>query len=346
MVTLKDIAARLNISPMAVSKALRDAPDISEGTKLRVRKEAEHLGYIPNEHARGLKGARTRLWGVMVQEINDPRTAGMVKGLEDVAVEEGCQILLSSSKSSEQREMAQLMRMIERKVEVIFLQPLVRMGHRHPVFELTLKYSTPVVFMEHYPADAANFQHVTWAVADSYHAGRLAAGHLHAQGHRDILYFSGPPTASSTADHLSGFKKGMEDCGIGYDEAKVFLCGLNRTAGQETTVRAMAERLGFTAVVCADDAAALGVIETLLKEGFKVPDDIVVVGYGNGLLAECAPVPLTTVSMPQVELGVAAARLGILQRAGLLSGKQKRAEPRVLPVEWLARRSTAASRPS
>ncbi|MEM7216612.1 MAG: LacI family DNA-binding transcriptional regulator [Pseudomonadota bacterium] len=289
MVTLKDIAKNLDLSVMAISKALRDAPDIGEATKVRVRQEADRLGYIPNHNARSLREGRSRMVGVLVQEINEPFAAGVIRGIEAAASDEGIQVLVSASHLSEGLEMNRLQRMFERKAEVVFIQAQVRFQHRTPVLEAAQKFGIPLVFLDHYPADARQFKAVTWVVADCFKAGQLAANHLTELGHREILYFSGPPTASSTADHLSGFKKGLSQAGIEYDDEKVFLSGLSVNGGVETMTRALSESLKFTAVVCAHDATAVGAIQVLQVNGMRVPDDISVVGFGDGPAISLSP---------------------------------------------------------
>jgi len=195
-----------------------------------------------------------------------------------------------------------------------------------------------LVFLDHYPADARQFKSVTWVVADCFRAGELAASHLAKLGHRDILYFSGPPTASSTAEHLSGFKKGLAAAGIQYDDEKVFLAGLSVDGGIETMTRALGESLKFTAVVCAHDATAVGAIEVLQRNGMQVPEDISVVGFGDGMLAAHGPVPLTTVGRPKVTLGSMALKHWSDHRQSMEKGG--RAQPRILPVDLVVRKST------
>lgn len=338
MVTLKDIAKNLDLSVMAISKALRDAPDIGEATKSRVRAEADRLGYIPNHNARSLREGRSRIAGVLVQEINEPFAAGVIHGIEAAASEEEIQVILGASHHSEDLEMKILRRMFERKVEVVFIQALVRFQHRTPVMDAAKKYGIPLIFLDHYPADARQFNSVSWVVADCMKAGQLSAEHLTQLGHREILYFSGPPTASSTADHLSGFKKGLSDAGISYDDEKVFFSGLSVDGGVETMTRALNESLKFTAVACAHDATAVGVIQVLQSNGIKVPDDVSVVGFGDGILASYGPVPLTTVARPQVELGVTALRHWMVNRVQISAGA--RLQPRILPVDLVVRKST------
>ncbi|MEM6822684.1 MAG: LacI family DNA-binding transcriptional regulator [Verrucomicrobiota bacterium] len=335
MATLKQIAKNLDLSVMAISKALRDAPDIGASTKERVRKEADRVGYVPNYNARSLRAGRTFLLGALVQEINEPFAAGVLRGIEDSAAEEGFQLLVSASRQNEDREVRLLQRMFERKVEAVFIQTLVRLQHRTPILEAARKYKTPLIFLDHYPADAKQFEWVSWVIADCYKAGRLAASHLLELGHKDILYFSGPPTASSTADHMSGFKKELIEAGFGYDDEKIFLSGLDVEGGRETMMRALAEKMKFTAIVCAVDAVAIGAIEILRSQGYRVPEDVSVVGFGDGILAAHGNVPLTTVSRPQVELGSTAFRHWIRCK----SGKEKW-EPKVIPVELSVRDST------
>ena len=136
MSTLKEIAASLDLSVMAVSKALRDAPDISVGTKARVQAEARRRHYIPNRAAQNLRLRRSGLIGIVVPQINHTYYSNLVWGAERQAEAVDMQVLLAASLDRAENEMREVQKLIARQVEAILLVPAVRWQHRLATLEL------------------------------------------------------------------------------------------------------------------------------------------------------------------------------------------------------------------
>ncbi len=123
MSTLKEMATSLNLSVMAVSKALRDAPDISVGTKARVQAEARRRNYIPNRAAQNLRLREPGLIGIVVPQINHTYYSHLVWGVERQAEAIGLQVLLGSSLDRAENEMREVQKLISRQVEALLLVP-------------------------------------------------------------------------------------------------------------------------------------------------------------------------------------------------------------------------------
>lgn len=336
MVRLKDIAQNLGLSVMAVSKALRDASDIAPATKERVRREAARLGYVPNQAARMLREGSSRLAGVIVPALNEPVSANVLWGIEQEASDRGYQILAASSRLHPGRELDLLVQMCERRVEAIFILPMVRLQHRSPLLEAAHRYKVPLMFIDQYPADAAQFPGAGWVVPDAALAGRLAAEHLLDLGHQHVLYLSGPAASSSAADHYTAFKKTYARAGSALQEELVFLAGFDIEGGKQATMRALAEERQFSAVAAISDAVALGAAEILAKQGYRMPKDVSLVGYGDGLLAANFSVPITTVRRPQVDLGRQALALWAQSRENGDTVLPRK----IMPVDLVIRDST------
>jgi len=334
MATLKQIAGQLGLSVMAVSKALRDAPDISAATKDRVRREADRVGYVPNLMARGLRGGSSGLLGVIVPFINDPFCANMIWGVEQDSQARGYQILIASSKNNAEAEWKNLQQMIERQAEAVFIFPVVRLQQRPPLLDVAANRRLPLIFLDHYPAAAAQYDKVGWLVVDNIRGGELAADHLLEQGHEKILYLSGPLTASSAAGHFTGVQRTMTKAGFPIEEDRIFLAGFDMEGGRAAMSKALAENAEFTAVICVNDSVALGACDVLRRQGYKIPHDVSIVGFGDGHMAANYGTPLTTIRQPQVDLGRAAFQLWhhALTKGEKLGGK-------VLPVELIGRNS-------
>ena len=335
MSTLKEIATSLNLSVMAVSKALRDAPDISIATKARVQAEARRRNYVPNRAAQNLRLRRSGLIGVVLPRINHTYYSHLLWGIERQAEAIGLQVLLGSSLDRAENEMREVQKLVARQVEALLLVPAVRWQHRLGTLELVRTSGIPTVLLDAYPAGAENFSRVTWVVCDDQRGGLLATEHLLERGHREILFLAGPNGSSSSAGRFSGYQKALASAGIPYTDARVYLADKDIDSGRRAMAQALSEKAQFTAVVAHNDSVAIGAADTLFQQGYDIPEDVSIVGFGDGLLAENFRVPLTTVRVPQTEMGETALRLAIELQKG------HPVQPRQLPVEIIIRHSTS-----
>jgi DNA-binding LacI/PurR family transcriptional regulator len=335
MPTLKQMAASLNLSVMAVSKALHDAPDISVRTKARVHAEARRRNYIPNRAAQNLRLRRTGLLGVVVPQINHTYYSHLVWGVERQAEAIGLQVLLGSSLDRAENEMREVQKMIARQVEAVLLVPAVRWQHRLATLDLIKTSGIPTVLLDAYPAGAENFSNVSWVVSDDKRGGQLATEHLLELGHREILFLAGPNGSSSSAGRFGGYQRALSAAGVPYTDARVYLADKDIDSGRKAMGQALTEKASFTAVVAHNDSVAIGAAETLFQQGFRIPDDVSMVGFGDGILAQNFRVPLSTVRVPQTEMGETAVRLAVEMQKG------NSVRPRLLPVEIIVRSSTA-----
>jgi DNA-binding LacI/PurR family transcriptional regulator len=320
---------------MAVSKALRDAPDISAGTKARVLAEARRRNYVPNRAAQNLRLKRSGLVGVVVPNINHTYYSNLVWGVERHAEAAGLQMLLGHSLDRADIEMREVQKLISRQVEAILLVPAIRWQHRLATLELLRSSRVPTVLLDAYPAGAENFPTVSWVVCDDQRGGQLATEYLLQLGHREILFLAGPNGSSSSAGRFSGYQRALTAAGVAYSDTRVYLADKDIDSGRKAMAQALSEKALFTAVVAHNDSVAIGAVETLMQQGFRVPENISIVGFGDGVLAANFRVPLTTVRVPQAEMGETALRLALELQKG------EPVQPRQLPVEIIVRASTA-----
>jgi DNA-binding LacI/PurR family transcriptional regulator len=153
-------------------------------------------------------------------------------------------------------------------------------------------------------------------------------------GHRDILFLAGPNGSSSSAGRFSGYQRALAAAGVAYSDERVFLADKDIDSGHKAMSQALSEKAAFSAVVAFNDSVAIGAAEALAQQGFCVPEDVSIVGFGDGVLATYYRVPLTTVRVPQTEMGETAVRLALDLQKG------KAVQPRSLPVEIIVREST------
>jgi DNA-binding LacI/PurR family transcriptional regulator len=225
-------------------------------------------------------------------------------------------------------------KLIARQVEALLLVPAVRWQHRLATLELVRASAIPTILLDSYPAGAENFPNVSWVVCDDARGGQLATEHLLELGHREILFLAGPNGSSSSAGRFSGYQRALAAAGVPYSDERVFLADKGIESGHKAMSQALTEKTAFTAVVAYNDSVAIGAADALRHQGFRVPEDVSIVGFGDGLLATYYRVPLTTVRVPQTEMGETALRLALELQKG------KAIQPRSLPVEIIVRGST------
>jgi DNA-binding LacI/PurR family transcriptional regulator len=333
MIRLKDIALQAGVSVMTVSKALRDARDISPKTKARIRLLAEQMGYTPDSVAQGLRNRNTKLLGLVLPAVTNPIFARIVMGIEEKANERGYDVILVQTLNILDREQLVIRRLLSRRVEGIFISPVYRLEPTAPIYEELRRRGTPVVLLGHRAPFCQGFAGVE---TDDINASQAVTRHLIELGHRRIAFLGGPPAAPSSVERLDGYRRAMRDAGLECDDRLIFGAGATIEDGEKAGLQLLQERPGATAVQAANDLVAIGAANVLLGQGLSIPRDLSVAGFGNILVSEHFRVPLTTVRQPKLRLGVAA----IDTMFALLSGV--RAEAKRLPGEIVVRQSTGA----
>jgi DNA-binding LacI/PurR family transcriptional regulator len=332
MVKLKDIAARAGVSIMTVSKALRDAKDISAETRARIRKLAEEMQYVPDLSAQLMRSGKTRLFGLIISAATNPIYARIVMALEERAHELGYDLLFAHSLNQPSREEACIRRMLTRRVDGLFITPVYRLTPTAAAYEEVKRLKVPTVILGHRGLFCSGFANVeTDDIAASYAMTR----HLIDLGHRRIAYFTGPPVSPSAQERYEGYRRALRESNIEMDDGLVFNAGSTIEEGEKAALQMLNENPKATAVQAVNDLVAIGVADVLLNQGVSIPGQISVAGFGNILVSEYFRVPLTTVRQPKLRLGYAAMEL----MQSLHQGQPP--ESRRLRAEVIARASTA-----
>jgi DNA-binding LacI/PurR family transcriptional regulator len=336
MVRLKDIAAQAGVSVMTVSKVMRDAPDISAATKVRVRALAEQMGYTPDSVAQGLRNKTTKLFGLVISAVTNPIFARVVMAIEEQAHELGYDVILAQSLSLPEREHAVIRRLLSRRIDGLFITPTYRLDPSAAIYEELMKRGTPTVLLGHRAPFCEQFVNVE---TDDISASFTAAKHLLDLGHKRIAFFAGPPAAPSSHERIEGYRRALRDASIEPDDRLIFNAGGTIEEGEKAALQMLQEAPGATAVQAVNDLVAIGAANVFLGQGLRIPQDLSLVGFGNILVSEHFRIPLTTIRQPKLRLGTAA----MDSMLKLLSGS--RIATKRLGAEIIVRQSTASPPP-
>ena len=334
MIRLKDIASRASVSLVTVSKALRDAPDVSAGTKTRIKLLAQQMGYVPDSIAQGLRTRTTRLFGLVISAMTNPIYSRVVLAIEERASALGYDVVLTHTLNIPEREEACIRRLLSRRVDGLFICPVYRMATEARIYQELNARRVPVVLMGHTAPFCNQFVNVE---ADDLLASYATSQHLLKLGHKRIAFLAGPLETPWNQERFEGYRRALREAGIEVDDKLVFQAGRTIEEGAKAAAQMIEESSDATAVQAINDIVAVGCAETLLSHGFKIPEDISVAGFGNILLGSHFRVPLTTSRQPKFRLGAAA----FDQMQQLLRGN--RPEPKRLPAELIVRASTGTA---
>ena len=332
MVRLKDIAARAGVSVMTVSKSLREAPDVSDSTRARIRLLANQMGYVPDSSAQGLRTKTTKLFGLIVPAMTDPIFSRIVLAIEEHAHELGYDILLAHTLNKVEREEACIRRMLSRRVDGLFISPVYRMEPEARIYQELINRKVPTVLLGAPAQFCSQFASVQ---VDDIAASQAATRHLLELGHTDIAFLTGPLAAPWAQARYEGYQRALREAGRQVDDKMVFQAGSTLDDGTKAALQMMNENCRATAVQAVNDLVAIGCANALMNQGVRIPHDRSIMGFGNVLTAEYFRVPLTTVRQPKFRLGVAAMEA----MRQLLRGE--RVESKRQSAELIVRASTA-----
>jgi DNA-binding LacI/PurR family transcriptional regulator len=302
---MKDVAGRAGVSVGTVSNVLNRPDLVSVTTRQRVLDAIAELGFVRNESARQLRAGVSRTIGLVVLDVSNPFFTDVAHGAEMRAAENGLVIMLCNSGQDVEREMRYLDLLEEHRVQGVLITPV---GTDNSRLDLLVARGTPVVLVDR------GTEHPNWCsvAVDDVLGGLIAVNHLIERGHRRIAFAGGPLALRQVQDRYFGAGKAMAEAGQSKGSLTVVeTAGLTLSAG----LQAGEQIIGLphadrpTAVFCANDLLALGVLQAVAGHGLRVPRDIAIVGYDDIDYAAAAAVPLSSVRQPRELIGRTATEL-------------------------------------
>jgi LacI family transcriptional regulator len=328
---LKDVAEAAGVHISTASRALNEqtAALLNPQTLERVRGAADELGYRVNGMARALKMRRSMAIGMVVPDITNPFFPPAVRGAEDVLEGAGYSLLLSSTDNDMGKARRQIAAMLEGQADGL----LLAMAQRDdPLVNELRARGTPLVLFNR-TIDRGG---VSAVIPDDFNGAVEAVEHLYALGHRRLAFVGGPLSTSNGARRRASFDETVRRLGLP-EVVALEAAAFDEAAGYASAQSLLTEHPRITGVVAGNDLVAVGIIVAAAERGRTCPHDISVVGFNDMLLAGRLQPPLTTIRIPQYNVGARAAKLLMAQ----LADPGRNPETVLISGELIVRGSTA-----
>lgn len=299
-VSLRDVAKAAQVSVGTVSNVLNRPQVVAPMTLARVQEIIKDLGFVPNGFARHLRSGYSRTLGLIVPDVANPFFTEVARGVEDAASKRDYAVFLCNSDESAAKEDRYVKVLIQQQVRGVLITPADVKADR---LDLMRERGIAVTLLDR---EIKGRKQCSVSV-DDVHGGQIAIEHLTGLGHTHIAWVSGPESIPQVADRGAGVAKAATVANATIETIRVSL--MNAAKGEEAAQRILELNKMPTAIFCANDLLALGVMRVLLENKIRIPEQVSILGYDDIAFAPSAAVPLSSIAQPSYQMGVTAADL-------------------------------------
>ena len=322
MPNIREIAKRAGVGIATVSRYINNTGYVSEEVKIKIQKEIDASGYIPNALAKAIFSKNSKTIGLMIPNITNPFFNQMATVIEKYANKFGYTIFLCSTEDKKNKEIEYLKVLKSHRVAGII-------ASRSRCKDEYLNIQIPVISFENHIRPS-----ILTISSDNYNGGKMAFNHLYDRGCRKILHIKGPKIFDATEARCQGFIDGAKEKKITVDvtefesdfHVKMLEENLNNIINIES----------YDGIFVFNDIAAAMVMKYLKEKEIKIPEDIQLIGFDNSFICELLHPSLTTIAQPIEELGLLAVELMI----ELIEGKEVSMEERLIKTKLIQRETT------
>ncbi|MFD1003636.1 LacI family DNA-binding transcriptional regulator [Ohtaekwangia kribbensis] len=337
--TIHDIARKLNITASTVSRALKDHPRISAETKKAVQKAAQKLNYQPNNIAAALRNGKSNIIGIIVPTADRTFFSSVVRGIEEIANTHKYNVMICQTYDNYEKEVSTVEALLNARVDGI----IVSHGKETQNFDHFLKVKErgiPIILF-----DRSNDElEVSNVVIDDFLGAYKATEHLVQQGCKRIAHFTNARKISIFKERLRGYREALLDNGLKFDESLVVDSNLQLEDGRNSMEQLLKRKDIPDGVFSSSAYGVLGAMQVLKEKGFKVPEDVALVGFSNEPFTSFTEPPLSTIDQHPMRMGNAAAEIFLEE----IAVKDKKFIPQkiVLKPELIIRQSSLRKKPN
>ena len=330
-VTLKDVAKVAGVSYATVSRAISGSPEISEDTRRRILKLCKEMGYTPNAVARSMVKRRTDILGLIVPSLNNPFMSELTGHLEIYARTRGYNLMVCNSSYDHDLEKEVFSLLVSRQVDGIIMIPV---GHESYESLSALTNQVPTVFisenMQNYPEN--------YVSVDNARGMQIATEYLYSLGHRQILYFGARPDSKTHQLRLEGYLSTCERLGLTPHVLRSSYSRSSREVGYLMAGEYFSHPNQETAILCAADMLAIGVMQAAFEAGVRIPKDISLMGFDNISFSALPQIDLTTINQPTQQMAISGVDM-LLER---IKDPEAERTKLILPPSLIVRKSCRA----
>jgi LacI family transcriptional regulator len=307
-ISLRDIAKKAGVSVGTASNVLNRPGIVAPETAKRVLQVIEEMGYNPNGYVKQMSAGHSRTLGLVVPNVSNPFFAEVARGVEDVAAKKNYAVFICNTNESNQREERFMSVLIEQMVKGVLITPTsLKPGHIKMLKERGISVTL---------IDAAGKTSNECSVSvNDVRGGEIAIEHLAELHHTNIAWVCGPETIPQAADRSKGVAAAAKSHKLQIQTIRA--ASMTFAAGEEVVADYLALTDRPTAIFCANDLLALGMMRGLMAHGIRIPDDVSLIGYDDIEFAPSAAVPLTSIAQPAYQLGTVATQLLLSECEGI-----------------------------
>lgn len=317
MVTLKEIAKECNVSATTVSNILNGKTNVGEETKKRVLEVVKQRGYRPNFIAQGLRNSRTRVIGIIAEDINQFSTPGIMEGIMEYCEEKGYRVLIQNLrlyarwKDTWFNSDAEYRSVFEPALEQLLsiqVDGIIHVaGHARYINCYSEDFGKPIVMVYAYPSG----KRMPAVVIDDEKSSYEMVRHLIAKGHKKIAVIAGRADNIHTQKRLAGYQRALYDENLLFNPDWVFYGNWEKDSGYELAEAVLSKDV--TAVYCLSDRMAGGFYRYCNEKHIRIGEDISVAGFDNQEISDMLSPTLTTMDLQLPQIGRRSADLLIRQ---------------------------------
>ena len=330
MATIHDVAREAGVSIATVSRVLQGSPKVQPKTKELVEEAISRLDYRPNRLAQQFRSQKTKDVLVILPDVGNTFFTKILAGIESVARKNGYSILIANSHGDTRMEEHYFELLGQKQVDGVISFSSVLPGQQ------LVEYAAenPVVVGLRF----VNHPEVPNVTIDNVKAAADLTRYVLNLGHQKICYLAGPANAQLYQSRLQGFLSALGERGLVADAGLIVNCEASIQSGYDTVNNLLNTGADFTAVVASGDTMAIGAIRALNSQGFRVPEDVAVVGFDDIELSRLLSPTLTTIRQPQQQIG----RRSMELLLDLIDEKPMRNFRTVLDYELVIRESSGS----
>ncbi len=297
-VTLNDIAAKLQLSAVTISKALRDHPDISPATTKLIKSVAQELGYLPNIMARNLSSRKSNTIGVVLPKIAHSFFAAIIESIYDLAAEKGYEVILTISQENNEREKKHIQSLLAMKVDGIIIS-ISEKTKNTEIFELIRRRGVPIVFIDRIP----DIENVNKVFVDDRGGAFKATEHAINIGYKKIGQFAGYSSVNIGRERYLGFEDAMKKHNIKINPEWVIEGDFSEKHGYSSFMKLYKDKNLPDMIFAATYPIAFGIYTAAAELGLKISKDVDLICFGNASAHKFLSPPLSCVDQPTNLIG-------------------------------------------